>query len=251
MANHLGWHAPFYLLVVACSAVLVIVHRTFPSLRGHLAGHAPHSPVRQLIEVLTKRSHLRAFSLMAMICLAGFTVIPFLSPYLVKNAGLREADLPLIYVFGGGFTMFTMNAIGRLADRLGRLRVFMVMATLAGMITLVLTHLAPVHLALILVVTTLFMICMSGRFVPAMALITATVEPRYRGGFMSVNSAVQSMFAGVASFVSGMIIQETAAGDLVGYGAVGWLSVILMALCLPVAAQLRQRANPADTAPAG
>lgn len=199
------WHAPFYLLVGVCSVVLTIVHRIFPSLRGHLAPHPPQSPVRQLIEVLTKRAHLRSFSLMGMICLAGFTVIPFISPYLVKNTGLREAELPLIYIFGGAFTVFTMNAIGRLADRLGRIRVFTVMATLAGMITLVLTHLPQAHLAVILVVTTLFMICMSGRFVPAMALITAAVEPRYRGGFMSVNSSVQSVFAGVASIAARIV----------------------------------------------
>jgi len=45
------------------------------------------------------------------------------------------------------------------------------------------------------------------------------------------------------------MIRETASGELVGYGAVGWLSVILMTLCIPVAAQLRQRANPIDAAP--
>ncbi len=249
LANHLGWHAPFFLLVGMCVIVLGVVGRTFPSLRGHLGHHESQHPLQLLIEVLTKPSHLRSFSLTAMICLAGFTVIPFLSPYLVKNAGLREAELPLIYIFGGGFTVFTMNAIGRLADRLGRMRVFTVMATLAGMVTLALTHLPRLHLALILTVTTLFMICMSGRFVPAMALITASIEPRYRGGFMSVNSSVQSVFAGVGSFVSGLIINESRTGELVGYGAVGWLSVILMAMCIPVAALLRQRANNSASAP--
>ena len=47
------------------------------------------------------------------------------------------------------------------------------------------------------------MICMSGRFVPAMAMMTATVESRYRGGFMSVNSSVQQFSCGLAAWMSG------------------------------------------------
>ena len=43
------------------------------------------------------------------------------------------------------------------------------------------------------------MICMSGRFVPAMALMTACIEARHRGGFMSVNSSVQQLAAGLAA----------------------------------------------------
>ena len=43
------------------------------------------------------------------------------------------------------------------------------------------THLPPVPLAVAIAVTTLFMVLVSGRFVPAMAMITASVEPRLRG----------------------------------------------------------------------
>ena len=49
--------------------------------------------------------------------------------------------------------------------------------------------------------------------VPAMAMMTAAVEARYRGGFMSINSAVQQFSMGVASLISGLIIgQNSAAG---------------------------------------
>ena len=50
--------------------------------------------------------------------------------------------------------------------------------------------LGPVPAAVAVASSTFFMISMTGRFVPAMAMITSSVEPEHRGGFMSVNSAV-------------------------------------------------------------
>jgi predicted MFS family arabinose efflux permease len=143
-----------------------------------------------------------------------------------------------------------MNVIGRWADRFGRFRVFTIMATMAGAVTLLLTHLPRVSVAATITVTTVFMICMSGRFVPAFALITASVEPRSRGGFMSVNSSVQNLFAGIAAFISGLLIKEGAGGELIGYGTIGWLSVVLMVLCIPVAAQLKPMAPASAAEPA-
>ena len=48
-------------------------------------------------------------------------------------------------------------------------------------------------LVLVLLVTTGLFIASSGRMVPAMALITASAAPRDRGGFMSMNAAVQHL----------------------------------------------------------
>ena len=63
-----------------------------------------------------------------------------------------------------------------------------------------LTHLPRVPLLGALATSTLLMICMSGRFVPAMAMMTAAVESRYRGGFMSINSSVQQFSCGLAAW---------------------------------------------------
>ena len=37
--------------------------------------------------------------------LGGFAVIPYISVYLVGNVGVRETDLPMIYVTGGLLTL--------------------------------------------------------------------------------------------------------------------------------------------------
>ena len=72
-------------------------------------------------------------------------VIPYISPYMVRNVGMKETELPYIYLAGGLCTIFSMNIIGRLADRFGKRRIFTIMATLAAAATLLLTHLRPVR----------------------------------------------------------------------------------------------------------
>ncbi len=97
---------------------------------------------------------------------------------------------------------------------------------------LLLSHLPPVPLAVSLAVSTLLMICMSGRMVPAMALMTASIEARHRGGFMSVNSSVQQLAAGVAAWVSGNILGQAANGRITHFSTVGYISVGCALLCI-------------------
>jgi hypothetical protein len=112
----------------------------------------------------------------------------------------------------------------------------------AAVVVLVLTNLphAPVFVAMI--VTALFMITMSGRFSPAMAMVTNAVETRYRGGFMSVNSAVQQAATGLANLTASALVVSGAGGRLDGYPTIGIVAVTCFALTVVLAARLRAAA---------
>jgi hypothetical protein len=87
-----------------------------------------------------------------------------------------------------------------------------------------------------------FMVTMSGRYAPAMAMVANAVQARYRGGFMSVNSAVQQAASGLASLLAGAFITTRADGHLLGYGNLGFVSVGFFILTVYFAARLRQAA---------
>src|SRR5213075_1752645 len=110
--------------------------------------------------------------------------------------------------------------------------VFIVMSIASCVPILLLTHLPPVHLAIALAASTLLMVCMSGRMVPAMALMTASIEARHRGGFMSVNSSVQQLAAGVAAWISGMILGQSASGSITHFSVTGFVSVACALFCI-------------------
>ena len=235
LAVHFSWRAPFLFLVAVSAVVLVIAWKILPAMRSHIVEGSAHRPLQQMKSVLGTANHLRAFVFMFALMFAGFSVIPFIAPYMVANVGLKETDLPYLYLFGGLATAFTSRYIGKLADRHGKRQIF----TLIGLISiaplLITTNLPPVPVWVAICASVVFMVFVSGRFVPAMALVISSVEPRMRGGFMSINSAIQQLGLGAASFLAGSIIGHGVGGTLTHFWFVGFIAVAATLLAIALA----------------
>jgi MFS transporter, DHA1 family, inner membrane transport protein len=227
LANLFGWRAPFAVLGVLSAVILGLAWWVLPPLRGHLSRGAP--ALVDVRKILTEPTHLRAYVLMSTLVVSSFVIHPYLSIYLVNNVGLDKTQLFYVWLCGGAVTLLTTNLFGRLSDRYGKLFIFRTVAIFGLVPTLVLTCLPPVPLAVVLLVTTVFMVALSARMVPAMAMVTACAEPRHRGSFLTVNSSVQQIAIGVAPLLSGMILGQEQSGDkLVGFPLVGCLGAAMM-----------------------
>jgi predicted MFS family arabinose efflux permease len=238
LADGLGWRAPFIVLGLFALGLFPLAWLWLPSLRGHLGRHPVGTP-RSLLAVLTHPAHLRAYGLMLALVLTGFTVAPYMATFLVSNVGMDERDLRYVYLLGGLTTLVTLTWVGRLADRLGKLPVFRILALLSGATLILVTHLPPLPLLVVLAATTLLMIVTSGRMVPAMAMITASTAPHYRGSFMSVISSVQHLASGLSGLLAGLLLGETADGKMTGFGTVGILAAVASVASVAWAGQLR------------
>jgi predicted MFS family arabinose efflux permease len=75
--------------------------------------------------------------------------------------------------------------------------------------------------------------------VSAMSLITASIEPRRRGSFMSVNSAVQHVASGLGAMVGGLIVTGGAGEPLRNFGTVGILAAGVTIASLWLAGRIR------------
>ncbi|SRR6266568_206533 len=239
LASNISWHVPFFALAAISLLVLAAAASVLPPLRGHLEKVHDAHPIARMLAVLAEPDHRMAFVFMAVLTFTGFLIFPNLANYMVLNVGLTEKQLPLIYLCGGLCTVFTMNWIGRWADLSGKPRVFTIMSLCSLVPTLLLTNLPRVPLVEAIAVSTLLMICMSGRFVPAMAMMTASVEARYRGGFMSMNSSVQQLASGLAAFVSGHLLGQALGGQITHYPVIGAISATCALLCIYVARYLK------------
>jgi predicted MFS family arabinose efflux permease len=176
---------------------------------------------------------------MVALVLSSFLVVPYMTTYLVKNVGRLESELPLVYLFGGAATLLSTPLVGWLSDRWGKPPVFRIFAVLTIIPLLVLTNLSQSSLLVVLVVTTLMMILTSGRMVPAMALITASAAPRYRGSFLSINASVQQVAMGLASMAGGAILGSDDSGALTHYPVAGGLAAGAALLSVLLAGYLR------------
>lgn len=238
LGTNFGWHVPFWALVIGGLPFLLLTPRVMPRLDGHL-GRAHAHPLRSIVEMFSQRSHLRAFALTVALMLGSFSVFPFVSAYFVKNVGLTEDELPLLYVLGGALTLVAAPIVGRLADRYGKLKVYRIVAPLAAALLLAITNLPPVPTWIAVVVFGSLMVSNIGRSIPAMAMITGSVEPRLRGGFMSANSAVQHIAAGVAASLGGAIVMESPDGRLERFGLVGLMAAAVSLATLWLAGRVR------------
>ena len=239
LAQHLGWHAPFLALGALCVFGLGLILFGIPPVRGHLAAVRTESRIAEIKTILTHPNHLNAFVLSVCLMFSGFTITPYISQYLVSNVGLSESNLPYTFLSGGLFTLVTTILIGRLSDKMGKFPVFVGMVGVSILPIFLLTHLGRVGLTSSLVVSTLYMISMSGRMIPAMALLTSSASPQHRGGFMSLNSAIQQMALGASSFIGGLIITKTASGQLAHYDLAGYVAICSALISVPLARRLK------------
>ena len=233
LAAHLSWQVPFLALAGLSSLIWSIAARFLPSIRVPLA-EADEHPVAQMLKVLSRKDHHEAFLLSILMTGSGFLVFPYLSNYMIANVGVKETDFPLIYLCGGFYTIFSMILIGRWADRAGKPRVFCIVSWLAIASVLTLTNLPRVPVTAALAITTFFMVCISGRSAPAMALITRGIEARYGGSFMSLNSSIQQFTSGVVAYLGGLIIGKSATGEMTHFPLVGAVATgcALLSICL-------------------
>ncbi len=225
LANHLQWRAPFIFIAVLTGLFIFVGMRILPELRHHLSEEKRAHPFVELFKVLRDPNHLHALLFGSLIIFSGFTVIPYITVYAVYNVGISQHDIPFVYFAGGAATLFTARLIGHWADTRGKVKVYRIIAVAAMVPILLVTHLGTSPLWVWLICTTAFFVLVSGRFIPAMAIITSSAQPRLRGTFMSLNSTMQSLAMGLATTLGGFITTQDANGLIVGYPSVGYIAI--------------------------
>ena len=240
LGQNFGWHVPFLTLAIMGIPIFFVAAKALPRLGAHLGSKREHEhSLAQLKATFTEPNHLRAFALTVSLMLGSFTVIPFVSPYLVSNVKIAENRLFVVYIAAGVMTLVGSPIAGKLADRFGKLLVFRIVAPMLALGIVIATNLPPVSLPIAALVMAMLMLFSACRMVPAMAMIMSSVAPHRRGGFLGANSAVQHMAAGFGAFVGGYILTKAPDGTLEHYPLVGFIGVAATLFSLWLAGRLR------------
>jgi len=220
------WHVPFVL--VACTGFIVAIYakktiQTRPLNKVAVNRHAwniywqhLHFPQRTI-----------GLFLVFLLVLGQFSIIPYISPFMVTNVGLTEKQLMYIYLIGGGITIFSSPLIGKCTDLFGRKVVMTVMYCCSMIPLYLITHLNGVSIAYALFISSLFFFFISGRMIPTMTNLSLMANNQERTSLMALASAVQNFTASFAALMASRLIDKDAAGHIVGYDQVGIIAVIL------------------------
>ena len=242
-AFNFGWNAPFYLLSGMNILLIILIVTSVPSVKKHLQQGYSNRATDFFFRLLKNRKQLTSLLFSCLLTFGMFSILPFLTPYLVGNVGFEREQITYVYLVGGLITMFTNPRIGKWADRSGKPKVFSYMALASIPVLALITNLPSVHIGLGLVATGTFFFVASGRFVPAIAMITSMAKPENRGAFMSIDSSVRNGTAGLASLVAGMIIIAPENEPIQNFPWVGVISIVFTVLAIFLARYISKHAS--------
>ncbi|MCR2745502.1 MFS transporter [Limnobacter parvus] len=239
VAANSDWHTPFFGIAAISFILLIAGWYVIPSLQGHLHARGETGPLQGIAQVLRDTNHLRAFCFSFCMIFAGFSIIPYITIYMQINAGLSPSDIPLIYLVGGAATLVSAQVIGKLSDKIGKLRMLQIIACVAILPMALITSTEGMGLVAILLVTTCFFVFVSGRMIPGMALVSAAGNPRNRGTFMTLNSSMQSAAMGLAALVGGYVISRSPEGLIENFWMCSVIAILFNLTALLIAKKLR------------
>lgn len=223
LSTHWGWHAPFLLIVGVSSAVGLVILARLKPIKDHLKIQSERSPLKHLLATVSQPRYIQGFATTALLSTGGFMLMPFGSAFTVNNMGRQASDLPLIYMVTGVCTFAAGPWVGRLADTVGKLQMFLVGSALSIFMVFVYTTREVTPLPVVILINAILFISITARIISSSALMSALPAPEDRGAFMAVSASIQQISGGIASALAGLIVVQSASGHLDHFEELGFV----------------------------
>ena len=232
LANNFGWHSPFWMIAIFGIGVGIVIAFYMKPVNEHLKLQNSHNAVQHLVNTISKTDYLRAFLATVLLATGGFMLMPFGSAFSTNNLGLTLQQLPILYLVTGIFSLILGPFIGRFSDKIGKFKMFSI-GTVVGIIMIAIyTNLGVTPIWGCMILNVLLFAGINARMISASALTSAIPQPRDRGAFMSINSSIQQISGGVATFVAGLIVVQTPSGFLARYDVLGYTVIGTMVVAV-------------------
>jgi predicted MFS family arabinose efflux permease len=232
LAHQWGWQVPFYALGVLAIILLITINIYIPSMRKHLV-NVNVSQNRRTLAILKNPDFLWPIVFMSLLTFAGgFTILPFLSTYLVHNVSFTGTDISFLFFLGGTASFVTGPIAGNLIDKFGKQNIFLLM-NFISIIPILLVTIFPMDSKLFyLVATTMFFMFSTARHVSGMALVNSRFTKEQRGRFLSINSSIQLMAGTAGTILSGYILYTDEDNLLMNFDILGIIAICATILCI-------------------
>ena len=228
LANHFGWHAPFWMIAVVGVMIGIVIVIKMKPVNAHLKIKSDTNPFKHMKKTIFNRVYLRAFITTIFLATGGYMLMPFGSAFSTNNLGIRFQDLTIVYLVTGIFSIITGPFIGKTSDKIGKYNMFLIGTAASITMVLIYTNLGITPLWVLILLNVVLFTGIASRMISASALMTAIPQPQDRGAFMSINTAVQNIAGGVGAYIAGMLIVQSKAGPILYYNRLGLAVVASM-----------------------
>jgi predicted MFS family arabinose efflux permease len=232
LANYFGWHSPFWMIAGFAVVVGCTIWIHMQPVKEHLLLKHNRSAFQHLWKTVSNADYVKGFTATVLLATGGFMLMPFGSAFMTNNMKISLEHLPLLYGITGVFSILSGPLIGRLSDKVGKYKIFVLGSVLGICMVLIYTNLGATPLWIAIALNVILFVGISSRMISASALLTAVPDPQDRGAFMSINAAVQQISGGIASAIAGMIVVQNSSGALVHYNTLGYVVVLSMMVAI-------------------
>lgn len=240
LATDYFWSAPFYFVTLFGTLLLFVGFFILPKVRKHLEDGSEKLAFKKVFSnAISIPNQYFSLILTFLLVLGQFTLVPNIARYMVNNVEFTESDLKYIYLVGGGLTIFTTPFIGKLCDKFERANVFRFFVYFSFIPILLITHMGAWPMYQVLIVSGMFFVFLSGRFIPVTTIVTSAVKPNERAGFMSINTAFREFSAAISAILAGSIITDKTDGTLGNFEWIGYLAIASSIVCLFIVRRIK------------
>ena len=236
-----SWQIPFMVLGLLGVVMAAIIFFTFPAMNDHikLQPKKRKSLLQILGNVLGDKNQVYALTAGFVLIMGHFMIIPFISPFMIKNIGLTQIEVAYQFFAGGIATSITSPIIGKMTDKYGVMKVFITVMVISWIPTILITHLTTVPLSIAVSLVAFFFIFGSGRMISPNTIITAAASTETRGSFMSLKSALQQLAIAATAFISGTIVTVGTDGKYHNYNYTGYIAIFFCIITIYLVSKIR------------
>ncbi|GAB4251714.1 MAG: MFS transporter [Ekhidna sp.] len=243
LASQFSWQVS-YLFIIAIGIVsLGLLIRIMERLSDHLALSSEERPLIHAIKTVGKKRYWFVFGNSLFVVLGDMTLMTFNTVYLTKNLGLSLDQIPLIYVAIGAIGIAFGPLWGKIADQLGKVKVFTIGSILSMISLICYTQMEFYDFWVVLMLHIVLFIGINARMVASTSLGMSIPEPADRGTFMAFDASLQQAAAGLASMIAGYLVITSESGALINFHIIGLIVCTLMFITILMMWRINQLAT--------
>jgi len=233
LATHFNWHAPFMMIAAVAALAGVLIALKLKPVTEHLTGGHDKNAFIHLWHTASNPFYIRGFAATMLLATGGFMIMPFSTAFLVNNVLIPETRLSEIFFITGVASIITGPFLGKLADKYGKYRLFVFGSILSLIMVIIYTQLGPNPVWVVILTNIVLYTGISSRMISSSALISGVPEMKDCGAYMGINSSIQQVSGGIASFLAGLIIfQPSKNAPLQHFDTVGYIAACSMLITL-------------------
>jgi predicted MFS family arabinose efflux permease len=230
LASRYQWQVAYFIILSVGLLFLVLSLFVMKPITGHLKEQ--NNVAAKLKGIVTTPSYWFVFANNIIIVIADVLFMTFVSVFYIKNQLISEDQLAIVFGASGIATIVLSPLIGKLADKTSHFKVFAMGTGIAAIMVITISQLQEAGIVWVVVCNTLLFTGMAGRMICSGALGLEIPKSTDRGSFMTFDSALQLICAGLAATAAGWIVFQNEDGKMLNYPVLSIIVVVLFGITL-------------------